>query len=385
MRKEILQLRSRQRQLEEILASIVPQDVSDGLISHLQIRDGGTLEGMRSLGNLSSTYASASGNVTTYSQPGHFQAISHALGPAQNAGSMSTTALSYDPFANTFPGLSRGISRDQKQRGEAAGLSTDKLLQDNRQLDTMDWSSIPTESTHSSHPAVGIWQERSASATFDGTIQSSRSRGQDVIFGDGTGPEMSWEHKSPKYTRESWTTVTADKKIVEHFLALYFCWDYPTFASLSKKHFMEDFRLGIPRYCSPLLVNALLALGCRFSDQPIARADPNNDTTTGDHFFAEAVKLFGSEGNHRVLTTIQALGIMSLREASCGRVNESIYLSGQSIRLAIEMGLHLDAEDDQGISDDLQDESSDLDGTVRQATFWGAFALDESVSSSDVS
>ncbi len=36
----------------------------------------------------------------------------------------------------------------------------------------------------------------------------------------------------------------------------------------------------------------------------------------------------------------QALGIMSIREASCGRDSESWYYAGQSIRLAIEMGLH---------------------------------------------
>ena len=97
---------------------------------------------------------------------------------------------------------------------------------------------------------------------------------------------MASEYSIPKYGRESWTTITSDATVVEHLLALYFCWEYPIFASLSKKHFMADFRYGILRYCSPLLVNAILALGCRYSDQPIARADPDDSTTTGDHFFA---------------------------------------------------------------------------------------------------
>lgn len=67
------------------------------------------------------------------------------------------------------------------------------------------------------------------------------------------------------------------------------------------------------------------------------------------------------------MTTIQALGIMSIREASCGRDSESWYYAGQSIRLAIEMGLHR-VSDNSGDSDEI---------AVQAATFWGAFSLDQ--------
>ncbi|KAM0276517.1 hypothetical protein ACHAQH_006666 [Verticillium albo-atrum] len=56
---------------------------------------------------------------------------------------------------------------------------------------------------------------------------------------------------------------------------------------------------------------------------------------------------------------------MSIREASCGRDSESWYYAGQSIRLAIEMGLH--QVDGDGDADEL---------AVQAATFWGAFGLD---------
>src|SRR5256885_1609592 len=46
---------------------------------------------------------------------------------------------------------------------------------------------------------------------------------------------------------ETWTTITADGALVQHLLALYFCWEYPTFASLSKGHFLKDFMDGRPR------------------------------------------------------------------------------------------------------------------------------------------
>lgn len=166
---------------------------------------------------------------------------------------------------------------------------------------------------------------------------------------------------------ETWTSITSDGSLVQHLLSLYFCWEYPTFASLSKEHFLDDFSDGRPRFCSPILVNALLALGCRFSSRPSTRANPDNPYTAGDHFFKESQRLFYQEQDHHNLTTIQALGIMSIREASCGRDSESWYYAGQSVRLAIEMGLHR-----------LQDDGHDDDeSAVQAATFWGAFALDQ--------
>ncbi|KAK4451074.1 nitrogen assimilation transcription factor nirA [Podospora aff. communis PSN243] len=164
----------------------------------------------------------------------------------------------------------------------------------------------------------------------------------------------------------TWTDVTSDSRLVEHLLDLYFCWEYPTLASLSREHFMADFVAGRPRFCSPLLVNALLALASRFSDRPELRtgSDPH---TTGDVFFAEAQRLFWNMESHYSLTTIQAAGIMSIRQVSCGMDRESRYYAGQSVRLCVEMGLHRH-HDTSGPQND--------ESIVQLATFWGAFALD---------
>jgi hypothetical protein len=61
---------------------------------------------------------------------------------------------------------------------------------------------------------------------------------------------------------------------------------------------------------------------------------------------------------------------MSIREASCGRISESSFLSGQSIRLAVEMGLHLESTYDDVDGDDSEK-------SVYKATFWGALSLNE--------
>ncbi|KAH6653393.1 hypothetical protein BKA67DRAFT_519033, partial [Truncatella angustata] len=134
--------------------------------------------------------------------------------------------------------------------------------------------------------------------------------------------------------------------------------------SLSREQFIKDFCKGQARYCSSILVNALLALGYSYSSQHIGTKDTQGTYPSGDEFFAESQRLLDAEENHHTLTTIQALSIMSLRQLSCGRDSESHHYSAQSIRLAIEMGLQ------------RPDRTADNDEfSVKNATFWGAFAL----------
>ncbi|KAK8023263.1 fungal specific transcription factor [Apiospora marii] len=232
------------------------------------------------------------------------------------------------------------------------------------------WAFSSQDQSHStrsnSHPDVMQWTADMAPHTRVGSwlqtqqphAEGTRHHGVDQIFAPIQSPEM-------KVPPDTWTNVTTDTNLVQHLLALYFCWEYPTFASLSKEHFLKDFLDGRHRYCSPILVNALLALGCRFSTQPNTRENPDDPYTSGDHFFKEALRLMYRESNHHTLMTIQALGIMSIREASCGRDSESWYYAGQSVRLALEMGLH--KVDENGDEDEM---------AVQAATFWGAFALD---------
>lgn len=229
--------------------------------------------------------------------------------------------------------------------------------------------STPTtsRSNASSSPAVfGDWHKH---APIQGPIGSAIDYGQQMLLGDQADSQDMLTHHGPKHNNQSWTTVTSDGALVEHLLALYFCWEYPIFATVSKEHFMEDYRKGTRRYCSSLLVNALLALACRFSDRPKMLSNPDDGTTVGDAFFAEAWRLMNAESDHHELTTVQALGVMSIREASCGRITRSSFLSGQSIRLAVEIGLHQEAMYDE--------DEDDAEKAVYEATFWGALSLNE--------
>ncbi|OIW24989.1 hypothetical protein CONLIGDRAFT_636115 [Coniochaeta ligniaria NRRL 30616] len=112
-----------------------------------------------------------------------------------------------------------------------------------------------------------------------------------------------------------------------------------------------------------MLVKALLTLGCRFSSHPAMRTTPDDPSSPGDHFFRECVRLLREEEDQYLMTTIQAVGPMSIREASCGRTLESFYYAGQSMRLTHVMGLHMN----NGSGED------DDEAAVRSATFWGVF------------
>ena len=182
----------------------------------------------------------------------------------------------------------------------------------------------------------------------------------------------------------SWTTVTRDTEVIVHLINMYFTWHYPYFTTLSKSLFYRDFLLGKPPgitkrtiYCSSLLVNAMLALGCHFTNSPAGCADPNGPTTKGDAFFAEAKRLIVENDEYEKprLTTIQALCLMSVREAGCGREAKGWVYSGMSFRMAQDMGLNLDSGGMSNASNREAMDEQEID--ARRVTFWGCFLFDK--------
>ncbi|KAG5984314.1 Nitrogen assimilation transcription factor nit-4 [Claviceps digitariae] len=180
----------------------------------------------------------------------------------------------------------------------------------------------------------------------------------------------------------SWTQVTNDSNLVTHLINLYFNYHFTYFTVLSKKLFFRDFLQGrvsvsssrsSTTYCSPLLVNAILALGCHFTDIAGAFETPGDARTKGDHFFAEAKRLIleNDEFAKPRLATVQGLALMSVREAGCGREAKGWVYSGMSFRMAQDMGLNLEVTemDREYISEEEID--------ARKMTYWGCFVIDK--------
>ena len=176
--------------------------------------------------------------------------------------------------------------------------------------------------------------------------------------------------RSPMHlqTSDVWTRVTRDTAFLEHLLNIYFCWAHPFYVLFSKELFLDDMDNGRNKYCSPLLVNAVLSFACAFSDRPEAREDPSDPSTAGDHFFAEAKRLlFESDASN--LTTVQALALMGLREVSRGRDSSGFQYAGRCVRMLIELGLHLSFAS-------ASDKISPTELEARKITFWGCFIND---------
>lgn len=196
---------------------------------------------------------------------------------------------------------------------------------------------------------------------------------------ESNGPAWPIAHaqtvKSQEEALLSWTSVTQDKELILYLINMYFCWHYAYFTTLSREMFFRDFLAGRPsQYCSSLLVNVMLSLGCHFTTRPAARANPDDSATAGDHFFREAKRLMheNDEFETAKVCTVQALALMSVREAGCGREGKGWVYSGMSFRMAMDLGLNVDAP---GLSPDSILDAKDID--ARRITFWGCFLFDK--------
>jgi hypothetical protein len=209
------------------------------------------------------------------------------------------------------------------------------------------------------------WNTVQVPSTIAGPSRLSHHSQQQMLGDEDIG--------SAKHRPSAWTNVTTNDFLVNHLLALYFCWEYPTFASLSKEHFLLDYNSGAERFCSSLLVNAILAIGARLSDLVEVRMDPDDRHSAGDQFFNEAQRLLSNEATPTVIT-IQALNLMSLRQASSGNDGSGWHYARHAMRIALDLDLPGD--------DPNQEHTSPTGFTraerqVRVATFWGCFALEQ--------
>ncbi|RFN49816.1 putative nitrate assimilation regulatory protein nira [Fusarium flagelliforme] len=342
LRTEIETLRQKQRSSDQVFAALVRPELWEEVLTRL--RGGQPIENISDW--LASVPPSGGGRMPSFPPRSEGPTMGPAPGfPGGGLGTLAAMSLGVNQAPPQQPPMRE---MGQHSPWHSSFHSQTGSTRSNSHPDVMNWTP---------QNRVGSWAEGMHPEQMSDGLP--RYRGVEQILSPLNEPEL----RTPTST---WTALTSDSTLVQHLLALYFCWEYPTFASLSKEHFLQDFQEGRNRYCSPILVNALLALGCRFSTQPMSRANPNDPYTSGDHFFKESLRLFSQETDHHSLTTIQALGIMSIREASCGRDSESWYYAGQSIRLAIEMGLHR-----------IMDEGDEDELAVQSATFWGAFALDQ--------
>ncbi|KAF3310802.1 hypothetical protein TWF173_009159 [Orbilia oligospora] len=105
-------------------------------------------------------------------------------------------------------------------------------------------------------------------------------------------------------TAEPWTTITDDDELVSHLISSYIAWDAVAWNWFDVDIFLEGMVQKDFTYCTPLLVNCILALACHLSPRIPVRSDPHNPNSLGHRFIEEAIHLWHVECNQPKLTTI---------------------------------------------------------------------------------
>ncbi|KAL4965206.1 transcription factor domain-containing protein [Aspergillus stella-maris] len=168
---------------------------------------------------------------------------------------------------------------------------------------------------------------------------------------------------------------SVDQALEDHLLELYFTWQNCSTYVVDKemyytarRNWRED--LDDTPFYSEVLTNAMCAIGSAFE----ARYHPTFITfpKSLSEFFADRAKaLLEIELDSPCVATVQALVILSCHEGASNRDARGWLYSGMSMRLAFDLGLHLDMTPYVERGD-----MSAFEADVRRIAFWGSYAAD---------
>ncbi|KAK1146372.1 hypothetical protein N8T08_003159 [Aspergillus melleus] len=168
---------------------------------------------------------------------------------------------------------------------------------------------------------------------------------------------------------------SVDQALEDHLVELYFTWQNPSTYVVDKEMYMiarSKWRneLDDTPFYSEVLTNAMCAIGSAFE----ARYHPTFITfpKSLSEFFADRAKaLLEIELDSPCVATVQALVILSCHEGSSNRDARGWLYSGMSMRLAFDLGLHIDMTPyvEKG---DIRAFEAD----VRRIAFWGSYTAD---------
>ncbi|SPB50773.1 unnamed protein product [Aspergillus niger] len=123
------------------------------------------------------------------------------------------------------------------------------------------------------------------------------------------------------------------------------------------------------QFCSPFLVNAILADSCAYSDFAEAYEVPNDPSTRGLHFYKEAKRCFEQEDGHSTIATVQGLAVLSTCACLMGKDRRGWIYQGQLAYAAKELECTL-----RTVSSGSLTEASDIRRVI-ELTLWGLYNM----------
>jgi hypothetical protein len=160
----------------------------------------------------------------------------------------------------------------------------------------------------------------------------------------------------PTIQISKWTSIEADDELLRALLRAYFLHDYANYTCFQKDIFLQAMRDSDTRFCSPLLVNAVLAEACVGHENATARKSAKSlsqhsyrkathraqywrPETLGYRFLAEAKRLWALESGKSKLTTLHAAMVLHIIYTMNGMDQVGISYLLQSVRLAQNLKL----------------------------------------------
>ncbi|KAI9035129.1 transcription factor domain-containing protein [Aspergillus affinis] len=186
-------------------------------------------------------------------------------------------------------------------------------------------------------------------------------------------------HHAPyRVPASPWTSVTDDDDLVSHLVSLYFTWDYPFYAFLDRRVLVKNLVVGnvSSDFCSPFLVNALLANACHYSQYySEAYAVPGDIKTMGTKFLAVAEQLLQTHqfesGTNVRLASLQATLLLYERYSMSGEDDHGYSMLHRATEMAEALGIINSPQlnlDESRMSEDMI--------TSIKRTAWGLFQID---------
>ncbi|KAL6404577.1 Nitrogen assimilation transcription factor nirA [Ilyonectria robusta] len=129
----------------------------------------------------------------------------------------------------------------------------------------------------------------------------------------------------------------------DHLLGLYWRWQNSWQYIVPRESFVLDLYVEKSgRFCTPLLLTAILALASRYSSHLELRTDPTDPNTAGEAFAAQAKTMLHCEYEAPTTSTVQATALLGLFWASVDNEGLGFMYIGMASRMAMNLGLQSD-------------------------------------------
>ncbi|KAJ5798343.1 uncharacterized protein N7503_007639 [Penicillium pulvis] len=162
-------------------------------------------------------------------------------------------------------------------------------------------------------------------------------------------------------------------ELQDHLLSLFWRWQNSWQYIVSRESFVRDLYVEKSgRYCTPLLLTAILALSSRYSSRLELRMDLADPNTAGAIFARQAKIMLDCEYEAPTTSTVQATAILGLYWASIDNEGLGFMYIGMASRMAMNLGLHSDCS--HYVAKGLITQE---DVEERSIAFWGIYVLDK--------